>query len=65
MDPKIVQAWQRILRDLVIVFVGAFILVHETLTKDVPNPYLIGAGLAALGIVPALRLDEKRSKDDQ
>lgn len=62
MDLETLRAWQRIFRDFVIVLIGGFILVFETVVAKVPNPYLIGAGLAALGLPPALRLD--RSKED-
>ncbi len=54
------RAWQRILRDVVIVACGAAMLLHETFWSHNPNIYLIGGGLAALGIPPALRLDEQR-----
>jgi hypothetical protein len=53
-----VRAYIRILRDAALVFVGAFILIHETLTNQEPNPVLIGAGLVLLGLPPALRADE-------
>lgn len=43
-----------------IVAVGAFMLIHETITKDVPNPYIIAGGLTMLGLPPALRFDEWR-----
>lgn len=64
-DPEAVRAWTRILRDFAIVIVGVFILIHETLTTQTPNPLLIGAGLVLLGLPPALRADEwLRSRDD-
>lgn len=53
------RARQRIFRDFVIVIVGAFMLIHETVWSKSPNVYLIGAGLAALGVPPLLRLDER------
>lgn len=59
-DLEAIRAWQRILRDLVIVVVGAFMLVYETVGAKEPNPYVIGAGLVALGVPPALRYDERR-----
>lgn len=62
MDLEVWRAWQRIFRDFVIVLIGAFILVFETVVAKVPNPYLIGAGLAAFGLPPAFRLD--RGKED-
>jgi hypothetical protein len=33
-----------------------FILIHETLSEGSPNPTLIGAALACLGLPAALRL---------
>lgn len=61
MDPEEARAWARIFRDFTIVVVGAFMLVYETVVAAEPNAYLIGAGLAALGLPPAFRLDEKRT----
>lgn len=58
MDPEIASAWGRILRDVAIVIVGVFILLHETLQSGAPDPALIGAGLVLLGVPPALRADE-------
>ena len=64
-DPEIVRAWIRIVRDLVIVAVATFILVHETVTSRDPNPTLVGAGLVLLGIPPALRADEWLRRRDR
>ena len=58
MTPEDVRAWGRVLRDLAIVVIGVFILLHEELSRRAPNPYLIAAGLVALGLPPALRADE-------
>lgn len=58
MTPDEARAWGRVLRDVLIVAIGAFILVHEELSRGAPNPYLIAAGLIALGLPPALRADE-------
>jgi len=56
--PDEFRAWVRVLRDFAIVGIGAFILVHEEVAVRTPNPYLIAAGLIALGLPPALRVDE-------
>lgn len=48
------------MRDFTIVGIGAFLLIHEEVSRGVPNPYLIAAGLLALGLPPALRVDEWR-----
>ncbi len=55
------DAWMRIVRDTVIVVVGTFMLVYETVFIQNPNAYVIGAGLVALGLPPALRLDMRTS----
>ena len=67
MDPEIARAWTRIFRDFALVFLGVFMLVHETVTSRAPNPYLIAAGLVLLGVPPALRADQwlrNRGDDD-
>jgi len=58
LDPKEVSAWERIIRDAVVVVVGAFMLLYETVFVTTPNALIIGAGLLALGLPPALRVDE-------
>lgn len=58
LDPDDFRAWVRIFRDLAIVILGTFMLVFETAFADSPNPLIVGAGLVALGLPPALRLDE-------
>ncbi|OQZ07272.1 MAG: hypothetical protein B6D36_00740 [Planctomycetes bacterium UTPLA1] len=65
MTPSAFRAWQRIFRDVLITVIGGFILIHETLTSDDPNPYLIAAALAAFGLPPALRLDQRRRDDEK
>lgn len=60
-----VQRVQRILRDLMITFVGAFILVYETVWAKEPNWELIGAALTCFGLPPALRVDLRRKGDTE
>jgi hypothetical protein len=55
------DVWVRIFRDGLIVVVGTFMLVFETVFAKTPNAYVIAAGLAALGLPPALRLDLRSS----
>lgn len=57
------DAWLRIFRDSLIVSVGTFMLIYETVFAAPPNAYVIGGGLAALGLPPALRLDLRTSGD--
>ena len=67
------DAWIRIFRDVAVAVVGIFMLVYETVFAPNPNVELIGAGLALLGLPPALRLDlrtsserrKSRRKDDE
>lgn len=63
MSQEAIQAWIRIGRDVLFALIGAFILIHETITEGEPNYLLVGAGLAAFGLPPALRLDEKRRSE--
>lgn len=57
------DVWVRIFRDALIVVVGTFMLVYETVFARTPNAYVIAAGLAALGLPPALRLDLRTSAE--
>jgi hypothetical protein len=57
------DSWLRILRDTLIVVVGTFMLVFETVFVPAPNAYVIAAGLVALGLPPALRLDLRTSEE--
>lgn len=64
-DPKAYRAWQRIIRDTLLVSVGAFMLLYETIAVPSPDPYVIAGGLAALGLPPAIRLDLRPKKEDE
>lgn len=55
------RLWTRIARDLALLAIAMFILIHETLAEGSPNPTLIGAALACLGVPTALRLKDKDS----
>jgi hypothetical protein len=61
MNMRTWDAWMRIVRDTTIVVVGTFMLIFETVFVASPNAYVIGAGLVALGLPPALRLDLRSS----
>lgn len=52
----------RFLRDLVILALGSFMLIYETLSMT-PNPEIIAAALVLLGLPPVLRLDARRNGD--
>lgn len=62
--PEEYRTWIGITRDAVLVLIGAFMLIYETLFAVVPNPYIIGAGLTALGLPSALRLDLRKNSGD-
>jgi len=61
MDTELWDAWIRILRDTLIVALGAFMLIFETVFAANPSAELIGAGLALFGLPPVLRLDLRQS----
>jgi hypothetical protein len=49
------------IRDVAMIIVAAFILVHETVENtNNPDPILIGAALTLLGVPAALRADAQR-----
>lgn len=62
-SPEEYRAWIGVVRDAFIVGVGVFMLVFETAFARAPNPYLIGAGLTALGLPAAIRLDLRKKSE--
>jgi hypothetical protein len=58
-NPDIARAWWRILRDVTATVTGTFMLVWQTVFVMTPNALIIGAGLAALGLPTAFRIDDK------
>jgi hypothetical protein len=57
------DSWLRLLRDTLIVIVGAFMLVYETVFAKQPNIDIIAAGLTMLGLPMVLRIDTRSSRD--
>lgn len=57
------RGW-KVLRDMLLVGLGIFMLAHETLVSSSPDPIIIGAGLALLGLPSTLRIDAKRRDKD-
>jgi len=49
-----VVLWLSVARSLALIVVGIFLLVYETAIDDDPNHYIVGAGLIALGVTPAV-----------
>ena len=49
----------KILRDVILVALGCFLLLHETLS-DEPRELIVGAAFGLLGIPPLARLEERR-----
>lgn len=60
MDQEAVRFAQGILRDLVLVCLAVFMLVHETVEDSSPDPLIVGAALTLLGVPAAVRLDDRR-----
>ncbi len=67
MQPERLAAWISILRDIVIVFLAAFMLVFATTWIHDPTvlAIVIGGGLALLGVPAALRVDSRRRNTDE
>lgn len=60
------QTW-KLLRDILrfsldafLVALGIFMLAHETLTSSTPDPLIVGAALALVGLPGAFTLDRRR-----
>lgn len=64
MDPKIVRQWQGIIRDTLIVLVGAFLLIYEAVWAREPDWQIIAAALTCFGLPPVLRLDLRKDKEE-
>lgn len=62
MDPKLAAQWLGILRDTVIVLVGAFLLVYEAVWAKEADWQIIAAALTCFGLPPVLRLDIRNGK---
>lgn len=54
------ERW-KVLRDVALVSIGAFMLVHETLAAT-PQPLILGAALTLLGLPGAIRASETLKK---
>lgn len=66
MDPAVIRQWQSIFRDTLIVVVGAFILLYETMFARIVDWHLIAAALTCFGLPPALRVDlRKRGEKEE
>ncbi len=55
------RAWKMV-RDSVLVAVGVWMIVHETISAS-PNPIIIGAAFGLFGLPLPLRLDERRKRE--
>lgn len=64
MAPEEVKAWLFILRDFLLVVVGTFMLVYETLEVRPPSIDVLSVGAALLGIPMVVRLDTWSSGKD-
>jgi hypothetical protein len=50
----------KILRDVILVALGCFLLVYETVFVAEPRELIVGAAFGLLGISPLARLEERR-----
>jgi hypothetical protein len=55
-DDRNLRTW-KLIRDVIIVAVAIFVVVHETLDEN-PSQLLLAAALVMLGLPAALRIDE-------
>lgn len=55
------KAW-KMLRDTLLVGLGMFMLLHETLSSS-PSPIIIGAAFGLFGLPVPLRIDERRKRE--
>ena len=50
----------KILRDAILVALGCFLLIHETVIVSEPRELIVAAASGLLGIPPLARLEERR-----
>ena len=48
--PSAVREWIGIFKDVTLILVGVFIIVHETVGTDIPSPVLLVVAAACLGL---------------
>lgn len=57
LSPESVQVWIRIGLSTILFFVGVGLLIWEAAFVPTPNALIVGAGLLAVGLPPAFRID--------
>ena len=62
-DPETLKPWVGIFRDVVFIFVGVFMLLHETISQESPRALVLAGALTVLGIPAAIRADALRLKE--
>jgi len=55
-----VSADWKIARDVILVVLGCFMLIHETIIAAAPRDLIVGAAFGLLGIPALARLEERR-----
>lgn len=63
MNPVTARLWVSVLRDVVIIFVAAFMAVFETVAVSEPNLYVLALAGTLFGVPAALRLDDFYRKE--
>lgn len=51
------------MRDTILVLLGVFMLLHETVSPGPPDPIIVGAAFGLFGLPVPLRLDERRKRE--
>ena len=48
--PKEVREWIDVIKDIILILIGVFIIIHETAGTDIPSPVLLVVASACLGL---------------
>jgi uncharacterized membrane protein HdeD (DUF308 family) len=60
------RPWLRVLKDILLVILGTFMLMHETLATIAPSPVVVGAALVTLGLPKGLNVKKShKSRTEQ
>lgn len=63
MSPDKIDAYFRVLRDVLTYILGMAIILYELLTMSSPNEFWVGTGAVMLGVPPLLRITERNREN--